>query len=360
MKLPVLNGNELVPVRLIPLLTHDSFGQETLSGILANRLRVDGFRADPADKTVVLRVDGELTNVSRAELGLSSRCAKDINVFAYHLNENSEPVKMLSIEWDNIYRNISVLEPVLRKEEERIGVHDALFSEWSLKATKILPPGVFLWRHDLDAIWKFHYMFMIKWSLEHTDARILNYDAYIRPEDRGLYFEGFEPLISTGENRVISLGAIHKEDTADALTRFEKNYDPGLLLHVPVQNPEQVEAIDIPLPEAESQPVKQLPGRIYADKNLSAADYIKKRRSDKPPATNSNLVYELRKEMSNGEIGKLLDIGSSKGDYRKNVIQRMFRQEAEKHGTADEVIKGRKLKEPEPTVTTVAKLMVTP
>jgi hypothetical protein len=200
MKLPAIMGNEIVPVRLIPVFTHDSLGQKPISGILANRLRVDGFPADPDYDSTEIIVDGEFTSVSRAERGLSSRCARDVNVFACHLNENSEPVKMLSIEWDNIYRDISVLAPVLRKEEELIGVNDALASAWSLKATKLLPPGVFLWRHDLDVLWQYHNSFYLHWFGEHSDARILNYDAYVRPEVRSLYLEGFEHLMPVNDN----------------------------------------------------------------------------------------------------------------------------------------------------------------
>jgi len=196
MKLPTINGNEIVPVRLIPIITHGTFGQETLPGILANRVRVDRFPADPACDSVEIEVDGEFANVSRETLGLSSRCLKDIKVSAYHLNDG-EPVKMLPVEWDDIYHDISMLEPVMRKKEEKIGVRGALRPKWSLKATKILPPGVFLWRHDLDILWKFHYLFYCEWSGEHPDARTLIYNAYIRPEVRSLCFEGFETLLST-------------------------------------------------------------------------------------------------------------------------------------------------------------------
>lgn len=200
MQLPVIDGKEIVPVRLIPVVTHNRLGPESLSGILANRLRVDGFKLDPTYNCVDDVTDEGLPVVTKVKL--SDRCARDIDVYAYHLDHGGTPVKMLSIEWDNIYFDITKLEPVLRMKEKEIGVHNALYSVWREQATQALPPGVFLWRHDLYALWQFHLSFYSEWSGERPDQRILNLEAYVRPEYLSMYLEGFEQLLNKNDRQL--------------------------------------------------------------------------------------------------------------------------------------------------------------
>jgi hypothetical protein len=193
MKLPIINNQKIVPVRLIPIITANSIGRNWIAGILAHKLRPDGFLLEPEYEQVEVVVDddtNETTMESRPTLfGPDSR---DVEIYAYHLNEDKAPVRMLSTEWDEIYRDISVLLPKFRKEEEAKGVPDSKESTWMVDSLKILPPGVFLWREDCDKLWQAH----ISLPSERKDNRNLNYDAFVAPKYRNLVMEGFEEIIN--------------------------------------------------------------------------------------------------------------------------------------------------------------------
>jgi len=100
MKLPAIDGREIVPVRLIPIITNAWLGQETLSGILANRVKVSGWPYPKDSDLIELNVYDEETDCTepttkpRAELiGPQNR---DNGIHAYYLNEDGIPVKMWS------------------------------------------------------------------------------------------------------------------------------------------------------------------------------------------------------------------------------------------------------------------------
>lgn len=185
MKLPTVDQKEIVPVRLIPLVANGWLGHETLSGIFANKLRVNGFPYPQGGR------------------------AGNNGVHAFHLNDEGLPVQMWESEWDDIYREISLLEPLLRKDEERNGVPGSKEFVWRLEATRVLPAGVFMWRDDLDRLWDEHLKSFVadEDDVDDTDIlmespskdepedfRKLNYDRHIKPEYKGLILEGFEHL----------------------------------------------------------------------------------------------------------------------------------------------------------------------
>lgn len=201
MNLPVIQGREAVPVRLIPIITHGVLGQESIPGILANRLNIGGWRYPSDSEEFEVDVYDEETDCTerttktRAEL-IGSQ-GRDNGVVAYHLNDGKTPVKMWASEWDVIFREIRLLEPVLRKLEKKNGVKQSMESVWRLKATKVLPPGVFLWREDMDLFWQDHTDYYSRTPYEPAFFRKgVNYNAYIRPEYRTLVWEGFEHLRS--------------------------------------------------------------------------------------------------------------------------------------------------------------------
>lgn len=160
MYLPLIEGREAVPVRLIPIITHGEIGQESLPGILANILNIGGWPYSSDFEEIEVDVFDEETGCTerttktRAEL-IGPQC-RDNGVAAYHLCDGKTLVKMWPSEWDVICREIRLLESVLREEEKKNGAPQSMESVWRLKATKILPPGVFLWREDLDLFWKRH------------------------------------------------------------------------------------------------------------------------------------------------------------------------------------------------------------
>lgn len=176
MKLPTINQKEIVPVRLVPIITARNIGQQRLAGILTHKLKVNGFpRISPYDE-ISVSVDGEVRAINKSQL-LGSN-SNDIDIYAYHLNDNGEPVRMLSTEWDDIYQEMSILEPILRKEEGINGVPDSKETTWLIESLKILPPGVFLWREDMDKLWQV-YNKQLSMPGERKDSRIINYDAYV-------------------------------------------------------------------------------------------------------------------------------------------------------------------------------------
>lgn len=326
MKLPTINGREVVPVRLVPVITHNEFGPQTLSGILANRLRVDGFPHNPKFDSVEVVIDGEISSEQSATV--VTKRLKDLRFHAYHLNDSGEPVKMLSIEWDEIYHNILALEKRLRSRDADGDRENLLRAEWQKGATTILPPGVFLWRDDLDFLWQYHFSFYLKWSGEHPELRLLNYDAYVRPEERSILLQGFEAYIAQ----------MGEEDKTVGI-------DPGILIHTPVPTPTTVEIMEIPLPLPDYKPVKQYPGRLPGKQyqQLSIDEYIQRRLHDTPPASDAQLAYELHNELEALKLGEKLQAAGRLTHISdlKSKISRLFIGEAERHGTANEVISGR-------------------
>lgn len=199
MKYPVIEGREIVPVRLIPLIANAWLGYEAIAGILANRVGINAWPY-PSDQelievNVIDEATGcaELTSITRAKLiGPQQR---DNGVHAYHLNNDGNPVKMWSSEWDSIYREISLAELKQRKKEKKNGVPGSRESTWKLRVTKILPSGVFLWRDELDLLWNAHISTFSKRIKYHPDFLKMNHDVYLSPVYFKLVWEGFEHLM---------------------------------------------------------------------------------------------------------------------------------------------------------------------
>ena len=197
--LPLINGKEIIPVRLIPLIVNAWIGQVTLAGILANKVQVSGWPYPSDHQPVEVSVydektgSSELTTVTRADL-IGRK--KHVNgVHAFHLNDDGIPVIMRPSEWEAIYRDVSVLEPVLRKTEETNGVSDSMEAAWRLEATKVLPPGVFLYRDDYELLFQRHIdSFTSITDYDPPDFRMINYSVYIRPEYKTLVWEGLGHL----------------------------------------------------------------------------------------------------------------------------------------------------------------------
>lgn len=197
--LPLIDGKQIIPVRLIPLIANAWLGQVTLAGILANMVQVSGWPYPSDHQTIEVSVYDEETGSSELKTitrgALIGRKKRVNGVHAFHLNDDGIPVKMRSSEWEAIYRDVSVLEPVLRKTEETNGVPDSMEAAWRLKATTVLPPGVFLYRDDFELLFQRHIgSFTSITDHDPPDFRMINYSAYIRPEYKILVWEGFGHL----------------------------------------------------------------------------------------------------------------------------------------------------------------------
>lgn len=208
MNLPVFQGKEAVPVRLIPIITHGELGQDKLPGILANRLNIGGWSYSSDFEEIEVDVFDEETGcterTTKTRAELIGPQYRDNGVAAYHVCNSKTPVKMWPSEWDVICRQIGLLESVLREEEKKNGVYQSMEAVWRLKATEILPPGVFLWREDLDNLWKRHTDYYSRTPSEPAFLRRgVNYNAYVRPEYQALVWEGFEHLRNRETERIL-------------------------------------------------------------------------------------------------------------------------------------------------------------
>lgn len=199
MKLPVIHGREVVPVRLIPLITYDELGPVSLTGILANRLNIGGWNYSEDFDEVEINEFNEETGLT--ERTTKSRCEltgpewRNNRIFAYHLHNGKTPTKMSAPEWDDIYHEIKQIESLLRKTKESKGLEPSQKPIWRLKTTIALPPGVFLWREDLDEFWSRYTNYYGEAPGEPEYFRKpVNYEAYIRPDYQMLILEGFEHL----------------------------------------------------------------------------------------------------------------------------------------------------------------------
>lgn len=202
MKLPLIQGREAVPVRLIPIATDGWLDYMTLPGILANRLNIGGWNYSSDFEEIEVDVFDEETGcMERTTETRAEQVGQkwhDNGVAAYHLNDGEKPIKMRSTEWEVIYREIKLLEPVLREREKKNGVVQSMEPVWQLKATKILPPGVFLWMEDMDSLWQRHTDYHSRTQFDPPYFRMgVNYDAYLRPEHQKLICEGFEHLLKS-------------------------------------------------------------------------------------------------------------------------------------------------------------------
>ena len=159
----------------------------------------------------------ELKTITRAEL--IGRKKRVNGVHAFHLNDDGVPVIMRPSEWEAIYRDVSVLEPVLRKTEERNGVPDSMEAAWRLEATRVLPPGVFLYRDDFELLFQKHIgSFTSITDYDPPDFRIINYSAYIRPEYKTLVWEGFGHLRQACE--ALQTGLVTAQKAAEVKTFY--------------------------------------------------------------------------------------------------------------------------------------------
>lgn len=251
MKLPVIKGREVVPVRLIPFVTQQGLGQQTLSQILTHRWRVDGFPKgkwfldDPDD------IDDEDDSVTGDK-------SKSPNSFhAYLLNEDGKAVRMLTTEWDMVVRSMEPIEPMLRIEEEQIGVRNAKESEWFEKTLKMLPESAFMWREDFERLWCLRNGCILPLPGERPDVRLINYDAYIRQECRGLVWDFWKP-----HRELIDVSAVTKPESTEGFN----------IISVPTDN---LEVPFAPPAGVEAEQVKEVkPETVYADLLLPGRDEL--------------------------------------------------------------------------------------
>lgn len=122
MKLPSLEGREIIPVRLIPFITGFNVGPHSLVKLLAHKQGL----AWP-----VFRPEDEL--------------------LAYQLNFQGEATKLLPKEWDIFVSDMDILEKRLKLQEQ---FEDEKYPGWRREAVKLLPARIFVWREEFEVVFQ--------------------------------------------------------------------------------------------------------------------------------------------------------------------------------------------------------------
>lgn len=164
MKLPSINNRELLPIRLMPF--------------------VFGFNLTPLDLAMLLaHKQGLAWPVFRPEDEL----------FAYHLDTEDSPSRMLSQEWLNFVSDIKVAARKLKLQET---FEDENYRPWRLEALKLLPARVFVWKDEFEAVFQASFIRNGKTYSENAnvETKELNFHPFIEPQYLPVIWEGFEAL----------------------------------------------------------------------------------------------------------------------------------------------------------------------
>lgn len=164
MKLPTINNRELLPIRLIPVVLGFNLFPLDLAKLLAHKVGL----AWPA-----LRPEDEL--------------------FAYHLDNEDFPAKMLPHEWGNF---VSDIEVVARKFKLQETFEDENYRPWRLEALKLLPARVFVWRDEFESVFQASFNRNGRTYSENANVgtKELSFYPFIEPQYLPVVWEGFEAL----------------------------------------------------------------------------------------------------------------------------------------------------------------------
>lgn len=164
MKLPSINNRELLPLRLIPFVTGFKPAPHSLVRLLAQ----DQGLAFP-----LLRPEDQL--------------------FAYHLDTEGVPAKMIPKEWKTLAADMIILENQIRRGEE---FEDENYRPWRLEAIKLLPSRVFVWKDEFEAVFQASFIRNGRTYSENATfaTNELNFHPFIEPPYLPVVWEGFEAL----------------------------------------------------------------------------------------------------------------------------------------------------------------------
>jgi len=164
----VIDGKEIVPVRLVPFITCSIPGLNTLPGILSNRLNLNGRPYDLVNSRPLGRM-GQLVREICGDQEVPPLRGDNL-LHAYRLDYHDVPVKMLPQEWDKMYT----------ERRDSFSIHkdfgDGIQEIWRLEVSKRLPLGVFIWKVDLELL-------------------EINSKAHIKVEYKEFAYEGFGHLL---------------------------------------------------------------------------------------------------------------------------------------------------------------------
>lgn len=164
MNLPSINNRELLPLRFVPFVIGFMPAPHSLVRLLAH----DQGLAFPA-----FRQEDEL--------------------FAYHLDTEGVPARMLPMEWKTLAEDMIILEKQLRIQET---FEDEKYRPWRLEALKLLPARVFVWKDEFESVFQasFNRNGQIYSENANVGTKELIFNPLIEPQYLPLVWEGFESL----------------------------------------------------------------------------------------------------------------------------------------------------------------------
>jgi hypothetical protein len=225
MKLPVIENNEVVPVRFIPFITHGDYGRLLIAEILAHELKVYSSKQDEHRATIAKmkacrgQKDKQVEGIISLDEILSEDCEEEPypssmnweEPQAYRLNHEGKPVLIPVAEWRVVCLEIEPHIDLAHREEEKMDIKGAMREKWHLATLEIIPADAFMWKTDLEKIY--------------SPAK-LNYNVRIRNIYRPLVEEAFDCLIKVTTG--ISASTTLPECLPSYLTPERKHNSPGL------------------------------------------------------------------------------------------------------------------------------------
>ena len=152
-----IDGQQLIPVRMIPFVTGWKFSPDSIVRILAKKEQWHR-----------------------------------IFIKSYHLDPNGEHQLMLPKEWDVINADLEILSSKLKELEKH---EDENYNRWRNESIRHIPAGTFVWLSDLEHSWKTTFSGRLKTlTIERESDKRLNLIPYLQKELYPVIYEGFESL----------------------------------------------------------------------------------------------------------------------------------------------------------------------
>lgn len=176
-----IDKRQLIPVRLIPLITGWSFSPDIVAEIMAGQ--------DPIHR---------------------------VSIPSFHLDQYGNISELLPKEWDGVVTDLDILSNTLSANEM---VDNESYPIWRRESIKLLPEATFVWLDDLETAWNTAFsedhMHLMD---ERPGDREINLSPLIPANVSGYIYEGFEPLIvSVTSNSTSKLMYVSFEELLDHL-----------------------------------------------------------------------------------------------------------------------------------------------
>ncbi|MGD9685461.1 MAG: hypothetical protein AB7U43_00615 [Desulfobacter sp.] len=238
MKLPIIEGKEVVPVRFIPFVTHGIYGRKIIVGILAHQLKPNCFPLDtyysqstaeieaviaemqvvrhprnknngtasvthPSPLVEIFCVDSEeepfVEDISPEEQ------EREELFYAHRLNVEGKPESIPTEKWRTVLWDMEPIIESAHREEDEIGIRGAKRKDWHVNTLKLIPANSFLWKEDFERIWQ-----------AHLDSYSVHDDDMLVTIDYGVDIENEEPSKPLVQEAFDRLNAVSKKQPVES------------------------------------------------------------------------------------------------------------------------------------------------